>query len=365
MGIAVIDPAEVAEVALESLGLNNVGVDLSSPEALAAAARRAASVHSPVSRRRLARLVAEPLRSLVPTDTEFDERLADTIEQLVAIGDLVERKVSPNGAQLVFLGMPRFVELGERSALLLGARPDGTPMLDEELMAMVEPESGARFLQLPSDSIENVAPILAAQGLLPVRRDQWMRLPRNKSAEQYLDAVALRARAGVRAGGLNEAQVFDPSTRPTYYRGRWRDIRSVTAGLVLLRRPQAYGADRWSAGWVIDGGIETLVDLPIDPQVRACDEAWRIMAALDRSQNQPLPAKAHAPLRGRVVVDLFSPPPAWLQRQLATLGYPVSRTPGSLLSYSVRAEALEHVRELLTTTMWVQWSEPEGGTDGS
>ena len=311
------------------------------------------------------RLVAEPLRSLVVTDAEFDERLLETVEQLIAIGDLVERRAGADAAQLVFLGMPRFVKLGEHSALLLGARPDGTPILDDELMPLVEQESGARFFHLPSDSAEGIASVLAGQGLLPIRRDQWVKPPRVEGAEQYLNTVALRAKAGVRAGQLDDAQVFDPSTRPSYYRGRWSDVRSVSGELVVLRRPQAYGADRWSVGWAGDGIVETLVDLPIDPQVRACDEAWRIMAALDRSRNQPLPARAHPALRGRVVIDLFAPPPAWLQRQFATLGYPVTRTRGSLLSYSVRAETAQHLGALLAEIMWVEWIEPEGDTNGS
>ncbi|MEQ1761025.1 MAG: hypothetical protein ABL986_22185 [Vicinamibacterales bacterium] len=310
------------------------------------------------------RLVAEPLRSLVEVDAAFDELVSETVEQLVAIGDLVERRVVSDAAQLVFLGMPRFVKLSEHSALLLGARPDGTPILDEELMPFVELESGARFLRLPDDALETVESALSGQGLAQLSREQWSHPPRVEDVEQYLQDLARRAKAGVRAGIIDEAQVFDPSTRPSYYRGRWTTFQGVDDGIVLLRRPQAYGADRWSVGWAANAIIETLVDLPIDAKSRACDEAWRIMAALDRTRNQPLPARALPAARGRVTIDLFSPPPAWLHRQLVTLGYPVVRGRGALVSYSIREETQEHLRGLLTDIMWVKWIQQEGEQDG-
>lgn len=357
--------AEVANQALEVLGLLDAGVDLASPEALAAALRRAASVHCPISRRRLMRLVAEPLRSLVEVKVEFDELLSETLEQLLAIGDLVERRTDSDGAQLVFLGMPRFVELDNRSALVLGSRPDGTPILDEDLMPFLVPESGARFFQLPSDSVEAVGDVLSGQGLLPIGREQWASPPRAVRADVYLEQLALRAKAGLRAGELDTALGFNPSTRVDYYRGRWGGIQVGAQGLVLVRRPQAYGADRWSICWAAGGIVETLVDLPIDPGARACDEAWRIMAAIDRTRDQPLPVRAHVPVRDRVVIDLFAPPPAWLQRQFATLGYPVRKSRGALLSYSVRAESTGHLRDLVTATMWVDWINTEGEMNGS
>lgn len=361
MDVTRISADLVSRLSIEMLGLDPDYVDFTFPEVIAEAVRRIVSIRGPISRSSAARLVLEPLQGLPGIDGTIGELTSDVIEQLLSVGDLVENVAdgaSPGTGLLMFITMPRFVKISTQLLVLLGGRPDGVPPLSAELAPYLDRNGSVRYLRLPEASADEVLTQLHDEGVREIRSEHWLRSPHPEPPAEYLQRISNRVDAATTPGELDGALLFDPSTARGHYRSRWRPLSQPADGLTILRRPQAYGADRWSVGRARDGYLLQLVDLPVDAGGdRACDEAWRIMAALDALQGTP-PEIRPVPLSGgRVRLDLDAPPPAWLQRHLAFFGFPVARAKGALLSFSVEEQAIGHLRELVAERLWPAWIE--------
>lgn len=83
MGVESLDAAQVAGAALRTLGLEDAGVDLFSPEGLAACLRRAASVLCPTTRGRIVRSVREAVEGLPGCTEDTKSQLDDMLTSLV------------------------------------------------------------------------------------------------------------------------------------------------------------------------------------------------------------------------------------------------------------------------------------------
>jgi hypothetical protein len=156
-------------------------------------------------------------------------------------------------------------------------------------------------------------------------------------------------------GGELEVRVIDPDSDVSYYRGRWRELRSTDTGRFVARRPQAWGADLWCFINVSRGTVEKLLDLPVQSALATgADEAWRLQAALDALRNEPQRLRVAGDGEGSyAILDLFAPVPSWIQRRLDIVGRPEHRRRGALFSYALPAADLEEEVNFIRQNMWI------------
>lgn len=354
MRLSVVTVDEAAALSVRVLGLDDASIGLDSPEAIAASLRRAASFLCPTT----PRMLVDTVRSVLnPVLAEPVTRLSvtETLDRLISIGDLLELKDSVRGlpVRMLYLGPPSFVERSGGRFLVTGVRPLGEPLLSSDFA--VEHESHIRSVDLCDDEV--AIEQLRAAGLHHISKDKWIAKPSVLSAHEYVSNFRKRLHIAGEAGSIEGLMILDPSSRPTYYRGRWREPGGSDSGDFVGRRSQAYGADAWCFVRLVEGSPKRLIDLPVEQVTTpARDDAWRLQAAIDCVNGRPLSFRSLvAPSRGPsfVNVDFFSPVPSWVERYLGLVGMAVERARGSLLSYRLPASALSELENLLRETLWM------------
>src|SRR5258707_15843277 len=114
MGVTRIAASEVHARSVTALGLDSTVLDLTSTEAIAEALRRAANFRCPCTGATLVRSVVEPLRGLVDDLDATKILVEETLEAVVAHGDILEEPevdaTSPNSkAALLYAAPPSFI----------------------------------------------------------------------------------------------------------------------------------------------------------------------------------------------------------------------------------------------------------------
>lgn len=365
MGLRKIGPDGVAERAVRALDLDSDAVDLFSAEALAGSIRRAASFLCPTTPSDLIRAVQDAVVRLPGAPEGLRDHLEALLGALVAYGDLLELQLETDGQNRrhLYLGAPSFVPRSSGVCLLIGVRPDGAPLLSDDVMPAVAHDGHVRVLTLGGD--ESAVGTLTNEGLLPVAIEQWLHAPRPATARELLEFYDVRLSAAGPGGEIESPRVLDPTTKPTYYSGRWRPLKRSDSGRFVARRPQAFGAELWCYMEVNDGEPRRLVDLPVESALaRGADEAWRLQAAIDSLAARPQSVRVSASARREwSVLDLFSPLPSWAQRRLDILGTPLLRPKGALFSYALPSEELTEELAALNESMWIIPIMNEGAVD--
>lgn len=354
MAVERLDAPSVARETVSALGLQADSVELASEAALAASIRRAASFLCPVPPRRLIRAVVEALSGLPALQGEGTDQVEQLLEQLVACGDLLELPLEDSRGRTrhLFLGPPTYVRRSNRY-ILLGVRPEGAPLISDDPLVDIRYLGHLRTIR--SHEAGPTDELLRAEGLTELRAEQWLRPPRELSAEQLVAAYTARLDAVGPARDLEGTRVLDPQTDARYYRGRWRPLKPGDRGQFVARRSQAFGADLWCFAEVANGTVVRLVDLPLDSALgRGSDEAWRLQAAIDALAGRPQRVRVRgAVAEGATVIELFSPPPSWMQRRLDLLGTPVASSRGALFSYTLSPADLDEELAFLESMMWL------------
>lgn len=362
MAVTRLEPDAVCEQALSSLGLDDAGVDLFSPEALAALVRRAASYLCPTPSRSLIRSLVEVLRGLPGSDDDLPDKLQTSVDLLVGVGDLLElpSEDPEERARRLYLGPPSFVRRASGVCLLLGVRADGEPLVTEELAQLVDFDGHLRMVS-PLPDLDD---LLASSGLRERDVDQWLHHPRNALAPEVIAEFEARLQAVGPSGDIEGAQILDPHSSVRFYRGRWRPLRSTDRGMFVARRPQAYGSDLWCVALVEDGQITRLVDLPVNGSlIRGADEAWRLQAAIDAALGHPQLVRVRSGTDStNSILDLFSPLPAWAQRRLELLARPLLRGKGALFSYALPTGEVDEEVAFLVDSLWMSLDQPTDET---
>lgn len=361
--VSAMSATQVSEHVVERLGLDPTVHDVFTPEATAEALRRAASLLCPAAPGEIVDAVKEVLVPLAGRDGVDRDRLVDQIDLLIANGDLLElRQSGERTTRLVYLGPPSFVAKAPGQYVLLGVRPEGQPLLDEELSERVEREGHLRFVNLDP---ETGPALLKTAGLQELNADRWLRHPQACTAVDHLKRLRLRLAAALEAGSVAGLAILDPAMPVHYYLGRWRPLEGTDNGDFVGRRPQAYGAAAWCFVRVLDGHPSRLLDLPAeDPAAYARDEAWRLQAAIDAVRGKPQRYRV-VRLQGHdafSVLDLFGPVPSWASRRINLAATPIERSRGSLLSYRIAEAAIPTVTRLLADMLWMQ-PRDEGDTE--
>ena len=335
------------------LGLDPSAADLSFPEALACAVRRAAGLVCPIPPRSLVRAVLRPFRGLVENDG-LKERVENMVETLLAHGDLLELERSEMGGDEVvvqiYAAPPSFVRRGSGAVILLGVAPDDVFPLSDELQELVEHANHIR--SLPGNAATALPEYLRQSGLVELSLDAWLKAPPQSLPEQYLAELDRRLGSASPSGEVLGLLILDPARPVRYYRGRWVEPKDHT-GKFVGRRTQAFGADLWCYVELAEGRPVRLLDLPLGrSKERGCDQAWRIQAAIDSVRGDPQRYRIRLGRDDRSVFDLFSPVPMWARRRWDCFGEPVVST-GCLFAHAFSANEVDEERRFAAERLWL------------
>lgn len=349
----VVTNAQAQSDAVSDVGLSPGRFALESPEVQAAALRQAGSYLCPTGPRRLISVVTNTFAPLLSRGHVWV--LDDLLQDLTAFGDFVESRANddPSGPTVLYLGAPGFVSLQNGEVILVGIRPDGQPLVGEELSELIDYRGHLRHLK-PADP-RALRQRLLDYGLLEHELRAWLKSPPVTSLGDYV--ATMESRLDERASGdVAGVQILDPSSPVTYYKGRWRRPKANDSGRFVARRPRDYGADLWCFMRLRQGVVTHLLDLPTTNAYRGCDEAWQLQAALDATNGTPQRAIVRSLGGDRSVIAFTSPIPMWHQRRLSLVGDPVS-APRALLAYSLPASQIGSEVQDLRGSMWLEVEE--------
>ena len=355
LGVRALSRAQVVERNLRELGLPSDSANLSSSEALACSLRRAAGIYCPTSRGALRNAVIEPLEGLVADSEPLAERADEVLEALIAHGDLLElTEVTSLGGpprSLLYAAPPAFVVRQSGAVLLLGVADEQVSLLPSRLQRLVEHHGHVRIL--PASASDDLGLRLGDLGFIQLSERAWLDPPAPISAQGFVDRFDLALQQEPEAGPIDGLTVIDPGRDPRYYRGRWTEAASVP-GHVVGRRPQRFGSDLWCYVANVEGQRQRFLDLPLGhTRYRACDEAWRLQAALDAVNGTPQRLRIRPGPGSKWVFDVFSPLPMWLVRRWEAVGNQAQRSPGALLSYAFEGEDVDEEVGFARDTMWL------------
>lgn len=346
---------EVHARKIRELGLDPDALDLTTPEGLAGALRRAASYLCPCSAATLVRAVAQPLRGLVPDLDSAKGLVEETLEAMISHGDVLEqpevRDVPSSARVLLYAAPASFVVRRSGLVVLLGVAADQLSPLPSELEQRIQYLGHIRRLS-PSSGSEDLRGELRQLGLLELSSDAWLKGPKFSTAPQAVAASDRALDAVPPSRDVPGLLLLDPTRPVHYYRGRWAEPKAQ-AGRFVARRRQAYGADLWCYVQLSDGQPERMIDLPQrGSRWRGCDEAWHLQMAIDAQRGSPQRFRL-TPSGDAVVLEFFSPAPAWARRRWDTIGEPVPRA-GSLFAYRIPKTEVDEERRFAREALWLE-----------
>jgi hypothetical protein len=348
--------SEVHAIGTAALGLDPSAVDLTSVECIAASLRRAASFLCPCSSRTLIDVVYHSLLEMQESSNDLRAIIDDTLVAMIAYGDLVECRERLDGSgpsrSLLFASPPAFVLRQDGTAFLIGLTPDQTVLLPESLSQGIEYSKHVRRLRTRDE--QGIRSLLKDYPFIELTPEQWLKIPSSSNPRHFLSQFDEALSDSGRAGDIADLWILDPAKPVRHYRGRWAQQGS-RSGRFLGRRRQQYGADLWCYVELETGFPTKLIDLPLrETSWRACDEAWRLQAAIDSLNSSAQEYRLRSgTLRGTKILDLFSPIPRWMQRRLDYVGEPVLGL-GCLLSYSIREAEIGEELTVLKEKLWMQ-----------
>lgn len=347
--------AEVHAQKIRELGLDPEVLDLTTPEVLAGALRRAASYLCPCSAATLVRAVVRPLRGLVPDLEQAEELVEETLEGMLSHGDVLEqpelRDGSPTGRLLLYAAPASFVARQSGVIILLGVATDQLSPLPAELERRVQHLGHVRRLT-PSSASEDLPGELRQLGLLELSSEAWLKGPKRTTASQAVAASDRALDVVPPSRDIPGLLLLDPTKPVRYYRGRWTEPKTH-AGRFVARRRQAYGADLWCYVHLTNGQPERMIDLPQrGSRWRGCDEAWHLQMAIDAQRGEPQCFRLTRSGEG-AVLELFSPAPAWARRRWDAIGEPVPSA-GSLFAYRISKAEMDEERRFMREALWLE-----------
>ena len=350
-----ITQSELHRLGVATLGLDPEACDLTSTEAIAASLRRVAGFMCPCSESALVQAVMEPLEGFVDDRAQLLQTIENTLEALVGYGDLLEEIEVSVVAQsrrgsLVYAAPPSFVWRQSGSALLLGIAPDHRSALPSNLEQRIQYLGHSRLLT--PELNEDLRIDLKQLGLVELSMELW-----NKKAPPRESFASLIQRFDnmlkPNPGSLVDLKILNSEMPVNYYPGRWENAANQT-GRFVAKRPQAYGNDIWCYVELKNGIPRGIVDMPTsNSQVRGCDEAWRLQAAIDAARGNPQQYRirntANSDSR---LLDCFSPVPLWARRRWDAIGEWIPSS-GCLFSYRISAKEIQQEIAFIQEQLWL------------
>ena len=346
---------EVHATAVEELGLDPAALDLTSIEAVSGALRRMTSFLCPCAAATLVRGVVRPLRGLVDDLDAFKGLVENTLEAMIAHGDILEHSEVRDepvhaSAALLYAAPVSFVVRQSGATILLGVAADQLTALPDDLASRVEYVGHVRRLSpLPG---ENLRADLVELGLVELAYEHWLKAPAAETAAEHLSRLDSMLDAAQPSRDIPGLQLIDPERPVRYYRGRWVEPRSQS-GRFVARRSQAYGAPLWCFVQVRDGNPERLIDFPSSgSRWRGCDEAWRLQMAIDAQRGEPQRFKVRPGPEGSRVLKFLSPAPMWARRRWDAVGESIPGS-GCLFAYRLPESELQEELRFVHKELWL------------
>ena len=351
----IISRTEVVSGTLQDLGLGPDPANLLTREAVACSLRRVAGMYCPTSRGALLRAVIEPLWDLVDTPDFLSELVEEVLEAVIAHGDLLELPEVASTAErprtLVYSAPPMYLFRSSGAVLLLGIAGEQTSLLPWRFERRIEHRGHVRIL--PASVATDIVPHLNGLGFTELSKRAWLDPPPQTTARGFIDRFDRTLRRQPDAGAIEGLRLIDPGSETDYYRGRWTDATSIS-GNVVGRRPQRFGPDLWCYVTLGEGQSRRFLDLPLaQNRYRACDQAWRLQAAIDAVGGKPQRLRIRPGSFGRWIFDVFSPLPMWLARRWDAVGERTVRSPGALLSYAFGSGDMDEESNFASEMMWL------------
>ena len=347
---------EVHSRGIAQLGLDAHASGLTSVEAIASALRRAARFLCPCASATLVRAIVEPMKGLVEEIEVFREVVWDTLEAMIAHGDFlehgdIEESSTSSNATLVYGAPLGFVARDSGAVILLGVSSNQLSSLPSDLAGRVEYVKHLRRLR-PSPN-EDLSVVLPQLGLRKVSYLGWLQSPEDEVPNQHISRLDRLLNAGSASGAVPGLSILDPEQPVRFYRGRWREVRA-DSGRFVARRGQAYGSNLWCYVELSNGEPQRLLDFPLaGSRWRGCDEAWRLQMAIDAQRGAPQRFRVQPDSEGKMVIQLFSPVPAWAQRRWDAVGEPTANQ-GCLFAYRLSESELVEELHFARNVLWLE-----------
>ena len=355
MLLRIITIEEANRIAINDLRLDSDSLDLTSIEGISGLVRKVAGFKCPCTTRELLNEVNSLLTSLVPDKTL--ESIPEIIDSMISYGDLLELSIIESGKRRhkLFCAPPSFVKILENTILLLGIVPDHFSPLPRELESEIISTNHVRKLSnISQDDIK----VLIDSGLLEFSANYWQRSPKQENSKKFLEN--LNQSLDTKGGPSSEEdfqilQSVSKSVSVKYYKGRWGAL-GKKSGHFIARRQRKYGNPLWCYILADSGKVEKVLNLPLDvdeTNMRGCDEAWRILLALDDCAGHPQEFYTEEGSNNQIIIDYFSPLPRWATRRWDALGTPVlSRK--ALFSYSFSREIADGEIKYCNNMLWLK-----------
>jgi hypothetical protein len=357
MGVVlkILSPSEIKVSGTRTLGLDPERFDIFSVEAVAAGLRRVAGFLCPCPQRVLAQAVAKPLQELNAPTAELLEVVEDTLEAMIAYGDLLdELEVGAldrsNRSRLIYAAPPSFVSRQGGSVFLLGIAPDRTSALLEKLERRIVYRNHVRqLIPEPGEDLQNE---LTRHGLSELSTHVWFKqAPPDEASADLLKRIHSKLRENV--GPISELTILNFEKPVNHYRRRWEPAKDQS-GLFVARRPQSYGNDLWCYVQLERGVPVRLIDFPVDGGgARGCDEAWRVQMAIDATRGTPQHFRVFDSDWPHRTVEFYSPVPSWASRHWDFVGEPIKQL-GSLFAYRFTATEIAEEIDFMKRRLWLK-----------
>jgi hypothetical protein len=351
-GVALTSRHDAIKNVAKSLGLPDAvaTLDATNNALVAQSLRRSVYIAAPCGTRVARTLVTTALAPLAEDAEDFDARVSETLDDLIATGDLLEmRRETADGMELVLRpAPPAFIKRKDETFILLGVAGDEiTPHFDQTVTYRV---SGLRTLAA-EDSAACSASMLE-MGLIELSSSFWLYAPPPCDAKSFRDGWLAQLPQSSSPEKLDDLEILDTATPTTFYKNRWRPLRDKDAGFFLARREKRYGPKLWCLVEVQGGLVQKLVDVHSkDARIRDCDEGWRIQAAFDvlagASQKVDVALKSD-----KALLSFYSPIPAWAIRRLSLIGERV-KPARALLGFEIPRQNADDEIRWLEETLWL------------
>jgi len=352
---------------LDQLGLLAAQPDLGTSEAVSCLLRRAACHLCPCSSSLLTSKVTESLSGLVVEDDVLADLVEQTLQSMVAYGDLVEcdRDGSQQTGQTrtsLYLAAPAFVSRENGLFLLFGLAPDRQLPLPPELLGQIECKSYTRRIRCVKDP-NSIRQALLECGLVEVPMDVWLKSPPQCRATKLIEQYELKLDNQGPSGELAELQIINFNLPVRHYRGRWSQLGKQHRGRYVARRKQLYGAPLWCYVEICEGRPTKCLDLPLQTfGWRGCDEAWYLQLALDSDSGEPQQCRISMNRSNHMAnLEFFSPLPMWARRRWEALGAP-AQNKNCLFAYSLPIDEMEEELRFIKEHLWMRVLRTPTGT---
>lgn len=326
-------------------------LNIYSEEVISELIRRVSCNLCPCSKTKLQRAVIDLIEDLLPSDVDVTSKVIEVFEDLIALGDLIELPPISEDVMTIrnqiYLSPLKYIKINDNRILLIGVHNSIIGLSEIHFKMRLE-----KSLKIISPDDLN---FFKGIGYYELSLNEWLKFEKYNSPQEYLKLIQNKLELlPIRSEKLNGITILDDKTGSNYYKGRWSELNPKHMGCYVGRRKVQYGSDLWCYLDVKDNLVLRFLDLPVlELHWRPFDEAWRIQMAIDFLNNTPQKYRIREESNENIIIDFFSPVPAWTVRQLEVNGKKYGPDK-CLFSYSIKLENFQNVEAFLIHNLWMQ-----------